>query len=273
MDVKLVAIMALFELICLHIIYSCVYNYSNVKNVVDAFGFGGTLVGILVGVIAIIYAFYQGAAQQQTNNTMVAELTKLASIKEEIANSSLTLKDQLQGLSDFAKSLESIDANVVSTRSVIIKEVGEMLSRQEGKKAESSQNVISPTTAEVRSHIEFIKVFISRRSDALVYIDAFILKEERSGQNYSAYAKELLDKIKKANSKYDFLTYDFFMYSLAQILIVYQAAGILQPTFNEGKVEWIFNKDEENNRLEIIKFIRQHMDKENRAVLEKILIS
>jgi hypothetical protein len=112
-----VVIMLLLELIGLHVLYSCVYDYSNIKNVVDAFGFGGTLVGILVGFIAIIYAFYQGAAQQQTNNIMVSELTKLSGIKEDISQTSRALKEDLLGLGSITEKLVAIEAGMGSIQS------------------------------------------------------------------------------------------------------------------------------------------------------------
>lgn len=272
-DVKTVAIIALFELICLHIIYSCVYHYSNIKNVVDAFGFGGTLVGILVGIIAIIYAFYQGAAQQQTNNTMVAELTKLASIKEEIANSSMSLKTQLQGLSAFADSLDTIDRNVVSSRSAIIEEIGAMLSKQEGRKLGGGISLAPPTGTEARSYLEFLKKYITQRNDILVLADAYILKAGQTGRSYSDCADELFATIKSDDEKFDYLSSEFFMYSIAMIVLIYQTAGILTANFGDGKVSWTLNEDEESNRLELIECLRKHVDAENRSVLKRILMS
>ena len=111
-ELSWVVVIILTELILLHFLYSSIYNYSDIKNVVDAFAFGGTLVGIIVGVIAIIYAFYQGAAQQNTNNTMVSELTKLAGIKEDIGASALALKEELKGLSAVTTKLVDIETSV-----------------------------------------------------------------------------------------------------------------------------------------------------------------
>lgn len=270
-DVKLVALIALAELVFLHVIYSCVYQYSDIRSVVDAFSFGGTLVGILVGVIAIIYAFYQGAAQQQTNNTMVAELTKLSSIKEEIALSSTTLKDQLRDLGLFTARLETIDQNVTKTQSHV-ESISLIVSKQGQGTNVGTVGMAASGDSSRSETINLIKRFIKVRNDVLVFADAYIIRSDVGGRNFSQYAEELLDFMKEDSGKFSHVNIQFMMQTIGMVVQIYNAAGILSVDYASGNVAWRINKEYGDARSELIDYLRRHVDADNKPIIEKILL-
>ncbi|MDN2677733.1 hypothetical protein [Janthinobacterium sp. SUN033] len=174
-----VLIIVLAELILLHTVYSLVYSYSDIKSVVDAFAFGGTLVGILVGVIAIIYAFYQGAAQQQTNTTMVSELTKLATIKEDIGASANSLRKEMGGLTLIAEKLALIESNVINTHDGLT-ELSNRIDKSGSFIVPVSHNSnatsVPPEVMGVDSVISFLKVYLPKQAILYLCFFSYFLK-------------------------------------------------------------------------------------------------
>ncbi|OEZ88539.1 hypothetical protein JAB6_05790 [Janthinobacterium sp. HH104] len=220
-----VLIVCLLELILLHIVYSSVYNYSDIKNVVDAFAFGGTLVGILVGVIAIIYAFYQGAAQQETNNAMVSELTKLATIKEEIGNSARLLGKELGELDRISEKLNLIE-NSVSTTHEGIKEISVKIGNDSSLSSKFGSE--SLVVIDNKYVIKFLDIYINKQAKFYLFFFAYLLKN-RGVKTVEEHIDEFFKIAEKYEVEYRKKYYTFHVkYVVFQCLLaVFSSLGII----------------------------------------------
>lgn len=230
----------LCELIVLHIIYSSVYRYADIKDVVAAFGFGGTLVGIIVGVIAIIYAFFQGTSQQRTNETMIGEIGKLNNVKEEIGKTAGVLKEELGQLREITDKISQIDTNVTSSTSQLA-EIREKLVTQ------SATPIPVPARSEITVEreigpvpIEMLVDYMASRHDMFLCVDAYIFANpgvtldlaEHQSRLYKIMARIMPEQYPPENEK---PWEDPFVASLNLLAKLYKSAGVIRFIDSEGE--------------------------------------
>jgi hypothetical protein len=74
------------------------------KNVVDYFGFAGTIVGIILAVAALIYAFYQNYAYQSSTSKLEEAAQKIEMVTEQL--------EKVNNLENIAQTVDVIDINI-----------------------------------------------------------------------------------------------------------------------------------------------------------------
>jgi hypothetical protein len=104
-----------------------------------------------------------------------------------------------------------------------------------------------------------------------VFADAFILRSSSSGKTYLEYAQELIKIVKEDESRNTFVTDEFYMQAIAMVVQVYKAADVLDAKWEDGKIEWNVDGKFADARLQIIEYLRKHVDEDNKPTLEKIL--
>ena len=277
-DTKFLVILVLSELVILHTVYSSVYNYADMKNVVDAFGFGGTLVGLIVGVIAIIYAFYQGTSQQRTNETMIIEIGKLNTVKDEIANTAGILSAELSELKKITEKITQIDQNV-STSKTHIAEISQTLASQSGDSNSSKSVPTSPVDVTTVT-MTFLQNHIQFRSNLFLCIDAYLLHNGGKKLNLYDHAKRMFQILSalapsnySANDQNKFL--DPLTASLNLTIALYRTAGIISLSKHDASNEviWEWNIVEgQQAHAEILKTkLLASVDKQHVPVIRALL--
>ncbi|MFD2365329.1 hypothetical protein [Pseudoduganella sp. GCM10020061] len=218
----------LSELIVLHVVYSMVYSYSDIKSIVDAFAFGGTLVGLLVGVIAIIYAFYQGAAQQRTNETMIVEICKLGAVKDEIATAASTLAEQLRHIDTLKEHVARIDSNVSNS-------LDDIRNQLKTTPATALFDATSVETTTNGTNVDLLLDFVSVRRPFYLCFDAYALKDTPDALDMAGHAKRMFEVLQGSVAIFKdepFETHEtMFVAVLNTVVSFYRAARILTPKF------------------------------------------
>jgi fumarate reductase subunit C len=74
------------------------------KNVVDYLGFAGTLIGIILAVAALIYAFYQNYAYQSSTSKLEEAAQKIEKVTEQL--------EKVNDLENIAQTVDVIDINI-----------------------------------------------------------------------------------------------------------------------------------------------------------------
>ncbi|RPK08297.1 hypothetical protein [Priestia endophytica] len=107
-------------ILILFMVGSFTVYYGSNKDMVSHIGFGGTIVSILLAVIAIIYSFYQSSTYESTTHKLdssaqkIEEATKQLSNVSEMRNLLENFKDEVREISFNIKELEEINNSIGS---------------------------------------------------------------------------------------------------------------------------------------------------------------
>lgn len=93
-------------MVCQYVLTSWTGDFGNDPNVVSHVGFAGTLISIILAVLAIIYAFYQSYSQTRTADAIGSQVEVLRRTVEEIQASTSGLTVELQRLDDVREKLD-----------------------------------------------------------------------------------------------------------------------------------------------------------------------
>ena len=175
------------------------------SEVINYFSFAGTIVSIILAVLAIIYSFYQSFTQQNNVDLISREVGKLKKTSKDINKSSENISNAADVLPKILLELESLPSLLDSTvASQIKKQTGELLidhatdlksfmtdsmSRSLTSLVNESSKIRSNDTDENQSSSEFEKI----ESIALIIALAAyrILKEPDVAKLYSIFEKYL----------------------------------------------------------------------------------
>lgn len=98
-----------------YILLDWVYDYSHNREIVDAVSFGGTLLSILVGQIAIGLSLYLAYSQQRDSDTVAREVLRLQQVAELMRSSSEEMGRSLKKLDRVGDKLEEHTPHILST--------------------------------------------------------------------------------------------------------------------------------------------------------------
>ncbi|WP_148629488.1 hypothetical protein [Bacillus sp. E214] len=95
------------------IIFIISENFSDNKNIVDYVGFSGTIISILLAVIAIIYSFYQNSTYINSTQKLditaekIEEITRKLSEVAEVSGNITYLKDMVDKINSIVTNIET----------------------------------------------------------------------------------------------------------------------------------------------------------------------
>lgn len=125
-----------------YIINSWVYSYGANKDVVNYVSFAGTIISIILAVLAIVYSYYQNFAQQRDSTTIATQITELRRLIEHADQSSSTLTGELAKLQEISSKLDT-NIEIVKTSQQIIDQLSGKLDALKEAKIESGSATVS----------------------------------------------------------------------------------------------------------------------------------
>jgi hypothetical protein len=81
-------------------------NYGADRDVLSHVGFAGTIVSMILGVVAIIYAFYQGFAQQRDSQALATQLSELRTVADGLRAAGSSISNSGAALQDLRETLQ-----------------------------------------------------------------------------------------------------------------------------------------------------------------------
>jgi hypothetical protein len=138
----LIALIALAQLV----VHMIAWRYASNDHALGYVSFAGTIIGIILAVIAIIYGFVQTTEQSNASSTIASQISSLYRVEEAFQKSAGVLTNQLEQLGEISSGITQAVATTEQSR----KEIGQV---REGVQAikqfmESSKrsDTISKTT-------------------------------------------------------------------------------------------------------------------------------
>jgi len=107
-----VLLFLLIEFIILHFLYSALYDFSDVRNVVTEVEFGATLLSIVLAVIAILYTFWQGVSQNDFNTSLMRQMGRLEKIGSDLSINNERLHESVKHSEKISLDLTRIESSV-----------------------------------------------------------------------------------------------------------------------------------------------------------------
>ncbi|WP_124597206.1 hypothetical protein [Burkholderia stagnalis] len=111
-----IVIVVFVEFFVLHFLYSAIYDFSEVKNVVSEVEFGATLISIVLAVVAILYTFWQGISQGDFNATLMGQLGRLEKIGSDLSTNNERLHENVVHSKNISDDLTRIGSAVFSVK-------------------------------------------------------------------------------------------------------------------------------------------------------------
>jgi hypothetical protein len=115
----------LLIVVCEYVLIVWTQNYGADENVVSHVGFAGTIISIILAVIAILYSYYQTFAQQRDSASLAEQLRNLQIVSATLGESSknnlqqeqelVAIRTQIQESLDAAKRTEAIVGGIHAT--------------------------------------------------------------------------------------------------------------------------------------------------------------
>jgi hypothetical protein len=104
-----VSVIVLLETIFFHVVYA----YGHDANVRDAWNFAGTIVSIILAVVAIIYSFIQSIGQTTSSQELSRQVENLKEVVSTVGRSTTDLSGGMADLKRLAHDFDKVGAGVV----------------------------------------------------------------------------------------------------------------------------------------------------------------
>jgi hypothetical protein len=108
-DVPLGTVLMVVSLVVLsqYIIGGWINDYGHNEEIVSHVGFGGTIISIILAILAIVYSYFQTVAQRQDSYTISAQIETMRSVVEEVRRSKQGLGAELDRLDTISEKLDN----------------------------------------------------------------------------------------------------------------------------------------------------------------------
>ncbi|WP_371324681.1 hypothetical protein VX159_03895 [Dechloromonas sp. ZY10] len=110
-----------------YLVFDWTYRFSADKNITDHISFAGTIVGIILAVVAIFYSFIQAESQNRSSTEIATQIVSLRDVVKDIDLSKLKFSDELNRMSEIAKKLDALDLHVGESKTTLSSMHAEML--------------------------------------------------------------------------------------------------------------------------------------------------
>lgn len=104
-DSRLLMVLAIV-ILTQYIITTWVYNYGGNEDVVGYVSFAGTIVAIILAVLAIVYAYYQNFSQQRDSYNIASQVDLLRRVVEEMRDSERSLASEVRQLHELRAKVD-----------------------------------------------------------------------------------------------------------------------------------------------------------------------
>lgn len=125
-----------------YIINGWVTGYGNNQTIVNYVSFAGTIVSIILAVLAIVYSYYQNFAQQRDSTTIATQILELRRLVEHADQSSTEFSGELVRLQDISNKLDT-NIELVKGSQATIGKLSEKLDALKEEKIESGTTATS----------------------------------------------------------------------------------------------------------------------------------
>lgn len=98
------------------IVQAAAWLYSGNNGALAYISFAGTVVSIILAVLAIMYSFVQSSSQQQSSSTISSQVDKLMDVVDKIDLSKQSLSDTLSHLNSVSRKLTTPLNNMTKLR-------------------------------------------------------------------------------------------------------------------------------------------------------------
>lgn len=104
-----------------YIVQNWTMGYGNDPNVLNYVSFAGTIVSIILAVLAIVYAFFQTFSQERSSNDIATQVDLLRKIVEDVRVSKNDFVEELERIDDIREKMdESLSLNRQSSEQVAL---------------------------------------------------------------------------------------------------------------------------------------------------------
>jgi hypothetical protein len=134
-------LLILIVILLQYILTGWVGEYGNNTNIVSHVSFAGTIVSIILAVLAIVYTYYQGLSQWQDSSNLTAQVSQLSYLVKDVAESRLGLTSEVDRIAELGEKLDRSLVVAEESRSL----VGGVAAKIEAMKAHSDRSATEPT--------------------------------------------------------------------------------------------------------------------------------
>ncbi|SFU22302.1 hypothetical protein [Paraburkholderia aspalathi] len=175
--ISVVIILLLTEFIIQHSIYQATYNWANIRSAVDGIGLAGTLISIVLGIVAIVYAFMQGESQNRTNQQLSIQLGRMDRTHNDLESTSAGLRSNLELTQSIVKALPELKSDMLAVRT----DLRTYATAKEAAAAPTGNRggTISATVG-VGKAVTIFDLLAEQASDDLVAINYFLTRKPNS---------------------------------------------------------------------------------------------
>ncbi len=92
-----------------YIVFNWTYEYGSDSNLINQISFAGTIVSIILAVLAIIYSFVQSEGQKNDSNRIATQISSLETVVKEIDMSKVKFVSELERLEHISKKIDSVN--------------------------------------------------------------------------------------------------------------------------------------------------------------------
>lgn len=197
------------------------YQFSGSSNALGYISFAGTLVSIILGLVAIIYSFVQSISQTSTVVEIREQVEKLISAGVDIAKSKDELHASAMELSEVADNLATkVSENTSATKEVVgsVSKLSDaFISGNSSLSSEVPIHNSGKNDKKVNSVIEASRVLV-----------VFMVVAISEGCKRGFSAQEILDKILKPISEKNLGDHEYLKGALSAVLFSLEAEGFVE---------------------------------------------
>lgn len=125
-------------------------NVMNETQVINYISFSGTIVSIILAILAIIYSFFQSITQQSNSDKIASSVESLTDVASTVNNSVDIMTEQVNSLGSFVHDVQQLPSNIVSL-------VSEALEKLNKEHVIDIKTIIDPLV-NVKAEIEANKI-------------------------------------------------------------------------------------------------------------------
>lgn len=203
------------------IIQSAAFIYAGSSSALGYISISGTIVSIILALLAIIYSYYQSTSQASSSSSLNAQIEKLIGIVDTIKTDKSDLGYELDQLSDIREKIESS----ISLQKVSHAQVTELTNTID----ELRNNKLSESYPEKSQDNPFSKLVVD--GDNLIHLTLIIIYYSSTiGVEVKNMWSELSEPTVQAihNGKASSELLEFYKGSITSIISVFKALGFIE---------------------------------------------
>jgi hypothetical protein len=184
-SLKSAILLAVIFILGQYVITSWIHDYGHDEKVVSYVSFAGTLVSIILALLAIIYSYYQNFSQKRDSGTISAQIEILRATLLEMRNSQGSFSAEIEKLEEIGRKLDDNTTIVEASR-------GELKALQETVTSKFADSTASQPPAGPNDLKETLSNLIAKASPPQIAIYAALLKGAKKNMAYRDIVEKIL---------------------------------------------------------------------------------